>query len=101
MEILTTAAEGGYCDWIIKLIITERDPEGWIIRATAVYYDENDEKQTSVIGTRVIKRGYQKIMELEFDIDPTIRAQVANNDHDAISADCVIQAGLFGKLVFG
>lgn len=111
-EILTTAVEGGIGYWSL---ITEcgrrRDKEDpdylnwqWVFLVDA----EDESEIFGKVGKSQIEKGVSLILSGQVGIRSDLHAQVASilggddeRDVDASAADCIVQAGLFGKLVFG
>ena len=101
-DILTTAIEGGgiqywACDYG-KITIT-RDGELNITSAKFEADNESGEKLECKVTLSDIQKGVNKILETEES--PYIVKSIMTNDHDAETADCIIQAAVFGKVIYG
>lgn len=100
-DIVTTAVEGGINDWAAI--------DGYY-SANARIHLLDDESQTHVahIDINTVDLGIYRIVDHRLKIRDEIRKTitVANvtldaSEIDAEAADCIIQAGLFGALVYG
>jgi hypothetical protein len=116
-DIFVTALEGGIGYWSAATeyhwakqgdhdLRAEEDLEGFY----AVILDVEDDDKQYRIDRAVITKGIATIMSPSFEtkIAKHIRKDVFgiafNNpdvDYDAETADCIVQAGLFGELVYG
>lgn len=130
-EILITAVEGGIGYWSqIEgynhssgtpserggiLHIRDIEPSDVVDQINLIETDGNGTLQVQ-LDLKVIEAGVKAIQDPSFKINSDIAAIVWNADRrndscpenetspgdiDANVADCVVQAGLFGKLVFG
>ncbi len=111
-DVFVTALEGGIGYWsaaseyhIWRSSDGEPDTAGFF----ATIEDGEDDGKEYRIDAAVIARGLGRIVRGEVEIASSIRGNVmlanATNgddaDLDAIDADCVVQAGLFGEVVYG
>lgn len=115
-DVFTTALEGGIGYWSVAHEYhwaaaaegIEQDLDGFY----AIITDEEADPEQHVtlrIDADVIARGLRRIADGEVQISPDIRAQVMllnatngeDGDYDSTTADCVVQAGLFGEVVYG
>lgn len=118
-DILVTAFDGTYggCwywsqptqkvdDWL------DDDADGnW--RKVAIELTEEvgvaaiDSQSYLTVDSEAIRVGLQKIVSGEVRINDDLLAQVSRSvaendaDIDVLAADCIVQAGLFGELIFG
>jgi len=121
-DIITTAIEGGIGYWSACSQYqydwdgeTRRSVgelvEGERTRATVQELDDSSGEYTGTvheITIDTIARGIGKIRDNEFGINSQIRKWITEGDRendagmiDADAADCIVQAGLFGELVYG
>lgn len=103
-DILTTAAEGGINYWVSesKCIIRSKTFE-WL---TFEVKPQDSEIWYKVDPTSVFQ-GLQSIVAAKFVVNPDVKAgireAIASNDAsnlDADDVDCIVQAGLFGEIVY-
>lgn len=103
-DVLITATEGGTGYWAQ---VSEYDPDG----GTCTYWELTEDEDFTpkhYVTLGVIERGIRRIIAGEVNIARYIREDVivnsVDNDFvrgDAETADCIVQAGIFGKLVYG
>lgn len=109
-DILATAAFGGiggWCDWQEEDI--ERDAQQRrSVTALRGCRDAEDGEKFADITLDTIRDGVRAILNNKLKISVTIRQSVVDawreNDAsyiDATVADCIVQAGLFGEIVYG
>jgi hypothetical protein len=120
--ILTTAVEGGIGYWsLITDCERHRDPEhpdylSWI---SVDLVDAEDESEVfGTVNKQTIEKGVSLIVSGKVKISNDLRAQVftllsdetwtdshgrtlPEFDIDASAADCIVQAGLFGEIIYG
>lgn len=74
------------------------------------HLDAKQEGGWFTVDGECIRIGIQKILDLDphANIDPSVRNYIVRGvlesdagDIDAIAADCIVQIGLFGRIVFG
>ena len=116
-DVLLGAADSGIYYWVKKArrYMWDEEPGGefpWSSWVTAAYVEvipeDSDITTWMPIDIEVIDRGIQRILEPTFRINESLRRDIAYgnlmNDAgeiDADGADCVVQAGLFGEIVYG
>jgi hypothetical protein len=113
--------EGGIGYWsLITECERNRDPESpdYLSWRSVTLVDAEDESESfGVVDKAVIERGVSKIISGEVPIRSDLAAQVrtllsgetwtrdgvelSEFDIDADAADCIVQVGLFGELVYG
>ena len=104
IDTLTTAIESYSIDyWVERFVNIKRDNNFNVIEATIEYLDQNDELKRSVLTPATIRRGIKKMFSRGFDVSSDIKQQLLEEEPtaDADCADCIIQAALFGELVYG
>lgn len=125
-DIITGAIEGGTGYWakvyrykwvdlppaeVNALIVTEEDCEAsdeWIAAHPGSSNKDWLSEHGKLINCDLIARGIGRIVRREVGVNSTIRGYIlygnAENDAgeiDADAADVIVQAGLFGELVYG
>lgn len=115
-DVFVTAMEGGIGYWSIASEYhwqneNKEDLEGFyaLISDCEAEDDEDGEfPKDSRIDQDVIVKGINKIIKGEVKISDVIRQRIIeasrNNDAgeiDANDADCIVQVGLLGELIFG
>lgn len=103
-DVLITAVEGGTGYWAQ---VSKYDPD----RGTVILWENESDEAEPVphqVNLGVIERGIRLIFAGQTNIARYIREDVivnsVDNDYsrgDAETADCIVQVGLFGKLVYG
>jgi len=104
IDTLTTAIESYSIDyWVERFVNIKRDNNFNVIETTIEYLDQNDELKRSVLTPATIRRGIKKIFSEDFDVDSDIKQQLLEEEPfvDAECADCIIQAALFGEMIYG
>lgn len=109
-DIFVTAMEGGVNYWAaIHLyrhhVDTNRAPD----QVHALLYDAEDEGDRKIlpVNFKTIRDGIALILKDELvcsEVFENVKTAVVEDDASAIDAndaDCIVQAGLFGKLVYG
>ena len=106
-DVLTTAVEGGITYWVIEARKCKRDTDLNVL-SIEVTPDEADEAEWKLIDLDTIFLGIQRILQPEFKINERTRENIRRGisnpedaDFDADDADCIVQAGLFGEIVYG
>jgi hypothetical protein len=98
-EILTDAIEMGSIDyWISALDNIRRDSDLWIESCSV--WEEGSQKQYN-INLDTIQKGINVIFSDGFDISDRIKQMILEDNNDVESCDCIIQAALFGELIYG
>jgi hypothetical protein len=103
-NILTDAFETDAISyWVYEFSKPQRDKELNVIEFEIVEDNENDEdtKKKYVINCNTVFEGIRKLFSKDFQISKRIKNQILNNDIDAEGTDCIIQAGLFGEIIYG
>ncbi len=105
-DLLITATEGGTNYW--AQVSGYNADEGW---ATYWEYAEEGDDEGTIrhdLTLGVIERGIRRIIAGEINVARSIREDVivnsVDNDFvrgDAETADCIVQAGLFGEVRYG
>jgi len=103
-DLLITAIEGGINYWGA---VKDYDPENGTVKV----WDEVEPSTTvHVVDVTTIERGIQILLEGYADTTAAknISKSVANYpsgkvffDFDASDADCVLQCGIFGEIIYG
>jgi hypothetical protein len=104
LETLTTACECDSIDyWVKEFIEIKRDSDLWVTEFTISYFDGHNKFKKSVITPEIIRNGIKKMFKSGFDVDPSIKQQVLDEEPvaDSICTDCIIQASLFGEIIYG
>lgn len=111
-DIVVTAVEGGVGYWAEhRNYDWKQDDAGNLTDASVELRsaDGDDElKEWTPVTLDTIEAGIAKIKEQGFTINPSLKKLVLYCDNeddasdvDADIADCIVQAALFGKLVYG
>jgi hypothetical protein len=119
-DILVNAVEGGINYWAETKNYhwSKRDEDGEISSEYAddVYVDirekdyatEKEETPWFRVKAESLERGIEKIKDPNFQINPQIAKQVLYSDHfsdagdiDTEIADVIVQATMFGEIVYG
>lgn len=104
-DVMTTALEGGISYWatVKGMVMVEGYPEIFQVREHGVM-----DAAWSTVDFSRIELGIARIISGEMEICKEIRdaVTIASRDNDACNidvdgADCIVQAAVFGKLVFG
>jgi hypothetical protein len=117
-DIMITAFDGSYgaCwywsepdrrnkPWLVTNSNSVASESRWF---TAFIQDKEDEAERWEVNHEVIAKGIERIISGEVEIASYIQNYVQDSlveydagDIDASAADCIVQAGLFGELVYG
>jgi len=105
-DILIGAIEGGTGYWASVSRYKHDCPPG---ETHATIHDLEDDEKPYEVTPRVVAHGLQVILEPDSSINNQLRAIIreanATNDaggqFDSECADVVVQAGLFGKVIYG
>lgn len=103
LDVITTAIESnGIQYWACEYgkILIWRDKDLNIIKAEFDADNQEGEKNHYVVTPRTVQKGVDVILSEDLVRDD-IRASILECDNDQESSDCIIQAGLFGELVYG
>lgn len=109
LETLTTAYEQGISYWATKATGTKRD-EDLNVTITCLHWEPHSEgdpgRQT--VDVHTVHRGVERILRREEGcrVRDDLYAQVLtlttdDPDVDADAADCVLQAGMWGEIIYG
>lgn len=104
-DVLTTAVEGGTGYWA-AIGGYKFEPAS---EAQAFFHIEDEpDRQPEFVGLDAIAKGIGRVLDPEFKVRADIREQVAlgsrENDAgeiDADGADVIVQAAIFGEIVYG
>jgi hypothetical protein len=116
IEIVNYAYEGAVTDyWEVEVLSTKKatltiggTEHQYTYAFTILDQSETEEGREIEINVDTVRRGIEKILNGEIQINDSIRQDIHDNvmsmslpeiDHHAV--DCVIQAGMFGELVYG
>jgi hypothetical protein len=107
LDLLTTAFEGGSAYWL-ACKTRERDAEGNVTKIIGCRDAEDKTTKWPDADLATMRLGIQKILNGDVAVAKNIRADVLaavldddNTSWDAETADCVLQAGLLGSIVYG
>lgn len=116
-DTLTLAVEGGIGYWARARHITRnpeaRDPNGLLTRdallvtSLQVHGDGDVPTSWTTLDKATVARGFDLALNGQFvndDLKGAIFRALANDDGaelDAEAADCIVQLGLFGELIYG
>lgn len=115
-DIMCTALEGGIGYWCAadRIVRTDGNEGDWRYVSFVAYDTENqddDEEaafKPATVDYSTIRLGLQRILSGEVPIRADLAAQCLTitrgedeADIDAEAADCIVQAGLLGELMFG
>jgi hypothetical protein len=118
-DVLTTAVEQGIGDWAVCSEINRCvDGDGYdqYTIVSAVIHDRefidsdgDDEPEFPMtkITTDTVALGMQRLMSGDIFVADDIASQISTSvreadcDIDSLAADCIIQAGMLNKIVFG
>jgi hypothetical protein len=102
-DIFVTSMEGGISYWARTTKYVNNNPNFF-----AVIEDYEDDGKQHTINKAVIMKGLQAFLDnkvrVRKDITKSVLYGILNKDAydiDAEIADCIIQAGLFGEVVYG
>jgi len=104
LDILTNAIESnGIQYWTCEYdrIKIKRDSDLNIIQAEFDADNENGEKTHYVVTHATIQKGIDAILSGDLEISDYIVNGILTQDNDSDTDDCIIQAALFGELVYG
>lgn len=108
VNVVVTAVEGGVGYWAELREYKWSEDENRYMTGASVEVDAQDGKGWRTVNLDTIREGLAKIKESSFQINPAVLSAILmgdrNNDAgeiDSEAADCIIQAGLFGELVYG
>jgi hypothetical protein len=102
--MLTDVVESGYSDYWAKIRDVQCNQKGYV---TSFEVQDADEPASRWIGIneKTVRETVKKILNGDIkvgrDVAVCFRGKADDWDYDSISADCVIQAATFGKIVYG
>lgn len=86
-------------------ILVSRDKDGNIYKAiVTIPHPSNDgSSQELTINSATVQKGIDLILSNGegCEVRDDIRESIVMNDNDSESCDCIIQAGLFGRIIYG
>ena len=108
-DVLVTAVEGGISYWCDHQNYSwAQDEETDYMTDAFVEVDAGDGKGWMAVTLDTIEAGIAKVKESGFLINSGVLSDILigdNNDDggdvDSIAADCIVQAGLFGEVIYG
>lgn len=104
MDVLTTAVEGGINYWASAKKI-ERDDDLNVTKIVGLF-DKEDGEAKGDVDLTTVANGIEAILSGKVGLRSDLLRQVYSTitddmDVDADAADCIVQAGLFGEVVYG
>ena len=108
--VVVTAVEGGINYWgdIRKYRWREDDERNFTEASVEVKVNDTPDAEWLTVDMAVIQQGIKAIRKGDFQVNRVIVSYVVlgdrNNDAgeiDSDAADCIVQAGLFGAIVYG
>ena len=104
VDLLTDIVETGSIHyWARYLRVTrneELDVESAKILDLVELEEGTGEKKKYEITPDTIMKGIEKILSDGFQIRSDIKASIVSDDVDSEAGDCIIQAALFGELIY-
>lgn len=108
-DILTTAIEGGVNYWLLSAHSVKRTEQGDPLVVVGPLDITEDEPLAKDIDFDTLQRGIRLVMQADVvprrdDIRSALLRALVSEDAggiDAEAADIIVQAGLFGELVYG
>lgn len=103
-DILTTAIESGAIDyWACdyELFKVHRNSEGLVTMIEFQAEDETEKVQTYRVGQRTIQRGINAVLSSDLDVADYFKTYIVTNEIDSPTSDVIIQAGIFGQILYG
>lgn len=109
-DILTTCIEGGSHYWLAAVLEIERGEGLRVLSARLVADDDEDEAVLShgrTVDLKTIEAGIAKSKDRNVQLGRHVRKAILfadveeEADLDSSEADCVLQLGLFGEVVYG
>jgi hypothetical protein len=96
-DLLTEALDGGSIDYWSETTSSLRDSHNKVFEWVIV--DEDENKHT--LSSSSIERGIKRMFKSDFKIDNDILRRVIAKEFDDECYDAIIQAALFGQLLYG
>jgi hypothetical protein len=110
-NVLITAFDGGYGGcwyWASPHGDDAWDIRGGVWHSVMVEESEGDEEGAHMVNHAVVLRGIERLVNGEVRINSELLAHLDQGlreddagEVDADVADCIVQAGVFGELVYG
>ena len=101
-DVLTGAFDDDSIEYWAETRDYVRSMDGNILEWKILEYDERDgEEHKYTLTINTIEKGIRRILNPEFNVDPSIKQWILTKEMDSSCYDCIIQAGLFGELVYG
>ena len=92
----------------LRVRLWQGPSEGRRIEEAHIEIQEEGKSEWLKVDLDVVERGIEKLLEKGFAVNSSIRGDVAlasiEDDGgylDVLCADCIIQAGLFGEVIYG
>ncbi len=110
-DVLTVAVDGGIAYWA-RLGHVVRDGKGFVGLGTAIIEQEasgeDDSAKSAVMSSEAIIEGIKTVLKPTFQVRDDIRSAIFRGvlsgdagEIDAEAADVIIQAAMFGDIVYG
>jgi hypothetical protein len=96
-DLLTEAFDNGSIEYWSETASSLRDSHNKIFAWVIIDEDENKH----VLSSSSIERGIKRIFKSDFKIDNDILNRVIAKEFDDECYDSIIQAALFGELIYG
>jgi hypothetical protein len=104
-DVFTTAMERGSTYWadVLDYYAINNDGKPFLLDFCARIRDEeSDDKETYVIDRTTIERGIQYILNDASNCHvPQTKKNLLEGRFDATDADCILQAGIMGEIIYG
>ena len=107
-DIITTAVEGGIGYWAEILTYKWVDRPSAVARVREWEAADDGPRKEGELNINTIARGIGRIMKPDFKIRADLKKLIAGasatndgGDIDVEGADCIVQAAMFGELVYG
>jgi hypothetical protein len=103
--VLTDTFECGAIDYWANISKVNRNDEGMVVSFEVTSAEDDFEEvyfeEVYVVSFDTVRLGIARIFDEKFEIGKHIIKQFVEDDVDVEGCDCIIQAGLFGVLVYG
>ena len=108
--VLVTAVEGGIGYWaeVRNYHWTEDTNHNLLSASAEIKIEDTNESEWQTLNLDVIRNGIEKIQNNEVNINrDMLKSIVAGNitndagEIDSDGADCIVQAALFGEIIYG
>lgn len=97
-DILVTCVEGGSNYWATFRNVI-RDKELDILECEVL--DREESEIWKKIRVEDIRRAVSLVMKPEFKVHQSYKTMIASDDNDALSSDIILQAAMFGEVIYG